>query len=131
MDQEYEIMLGDKCVGSAGVRREGLYWRIRCRCKLSGEVLCRVLVRCGDREESLGILVPQDGEFGLETRIPVKKVGEGPLSFSAVPKHRPLEGRFVPLSPEEPFRYITRLKDAYLEKRNGQVGIVIKEPGCV
>ncbi len=122
-------MLGDKAVGAAEVRREGLYWRIRCRCQLSGDMLCRVLVRCGKREESLGILVPEGREFVLDTRIPVKKIGDGPLSFSAVPKHGPMEGRFVPLSPEEPFRYISRLKYAYLEKRNGRVGVVIKEPG--
>lgn len=120
-----EIFMGDKPVGTADVRREGLYYRIRCRCNLSGEVLCRVLVRCGKREESLGILVPQEGEFCLETRIPVKKVGEGPLSFCAAPRHRTLQGQFIPLCPEEPFRYIARLKDAYLEKRNGQTGVVV------
>ena len=122
-------MLGDKTVGLVKLRREGLYWRIRCRCQLSGDMLCRVLVRCGKREESLGILVPEGSDFVLDTRIPVKKIGEGPLSFSAVPKHGPVEGRFVPLSPEEPFRYISKLKDAYLEKRNGKIGVVIKEPG--
>ncbi len=127
MDQEYEIMLGDKAVGHARVSREGLYYRIRCRCALSGEMLCRILVRCGKREESLGILVPEGGEFGLETRIPVKKIGEGPLTFSAAPRHRDLEGRFISLSPEEPFRYISRLKDAYLVKHNGQVGIALKD----
>lgn len=124
-------MLGDKVVGKAKVSREGLYYRIRCRCALSGDMLCRILVRCGKQEESLGILVPEGREFGLETRIPVKKVGEGPLTFSAAPRHRDLEGQFIPLSPEEPFRYITRLKDAYLVKQKGKVGVVIKEPGCV
>ena len=79
----------------------------------------------------MGILIPEDGAFGLETRIPVKKIGEGALTFSAVPKHSPVEGRFVSLAPEEPFRYLTRLKEAYLVKRNGKIGIIIKEPGCV
>ena len=131
MEMQYEIMLGDKAVGKAEVYREGLYYRIRCRCELSGETVCRVAVRCGDRTESLGILVPEGRKFGLQTRIPVKKIGEGPLSFAAVPKHGPVEGRFVPLSPEEPFRYISKLKDAYLERRNGTIGVVIKEPGRV
>ena len=119
--------MGDKTIGTAAVGREGLYYRIRCRCDLSGETVCRVLVRCGSREESLGILVPQDGSFGLETRIPVKKVGEGKLSFSLAPKHRSVEGIFVPLSPEEPFRYIAMLKKAYLAKRDGRIGLIIKE----
>lgn len=122
----YSIMMGDRAVGSAEVCREGLYYRFRCRCALPGAGVYRVLVRCGSREESLGIPVPVDGGFGLETRIPVKKIGEGPLAFSAVSKHRPLEGKFIPLAPEEPFRYLTRLKDAYLEKRNGRIGLRIR-----
>ena len=130
MDQTHQILFADKPVGTAEVRREGLYYRMRCRCTLSGEVLSRVLVRCGTREESLGILVPQDGKFCLETRIPVKKIGEGKLSFSVAPRHRAMDGKFIPLCPEEPFRYITGLKEAYLEKRNGRIGIVVKEPGC-
>ena len=130
MDRKYEVFLGDKAVGTAQVLREGLYYRIRCRCNLSGDVLYRVLIRCDRVEESLGILVPKDGAFSVETRIPVKKIGEGKLSFSVVPRHKPLGEMFVPLFPEEPFRYIEKLKTAYLEKRNGQVGIIIKEPGC-
>ena len=39
------------------------------------------------------------------------------------------QGKYIPLSPEEPFRYLSRLKQSYLERRNGKVGIVIKEPG--
>ena len=128
MDGRYEIYLGNEAVGQAWVRREGLYYRIRCACRLSGDTLCRVSVRCGQVEENLGIPVPQDGEFRLETRIPVKKLGEGDFRFAVVPRHKPLDGLFVPLCPEEPFRYISRLKHAYLEKSKGQMGIVIKEP---
>ena len=34
--------------------------------------------------------------------------------------------KYVPVYPEEPFSYMSRLKDAYLERRNGQLGIVIR-----
>ena len=37
------------------------------------------------------------------------------------------EGKFVPIFPEEPFAYLERLEDAYLEKRNGYLGVVIQE----
>ena len=36
-------------------------------------------------------------------------------------------GTFVPISPEEPFAYISRLKDAYFERRYGQAGVVIPD----
>lgn len=127
MDEQHPIKLGDKIVGKAEVHREGLYYRIRCRCYELGKGVYRVTVACGGREESLGILVPEGLDFCVATRIPVKKIGEGLLSFSAVPKHGPVEGRFVPLSPEEPFRYIAALKNAYLAKRDGRIGLIIKD----
>ena len=127
---EYQIMLGDKAIGTAQVIREGLYYRIRCQCELSGETIFRVVVRCAQQEENLGILAPNGSRFGLETRLAAKKLGKPPFRFSVVPKERSVKGCFVPLSAEEPFRYIARLKDAYLENRNGRIGIVIKEPDC-
>lgn len=126
----FSILFGDNVVGKAQVSREGLYYLIRCRCELSGETVFRVQVRCKDQLVDLGILVPEDGGFALKTRIPVKRVGEGSLSFFAAPRHRTPETAFIPLYPEEPFRYLSRLRDAYLTKRSGQIGIIIKEPGC-
>ena len=128
MESCYDVYLGPEIIGEASVRREGLYYRIRCHCRLTGESLCRVTVRCGQTEENLGVLVPQDEAFGLETRVPVKKLGEGNFRFSVVPRHKPLGGLLLPLYPEEPFRYLSRLKNAYLENRSGQVSVVIKEP---
>lgn len=130
MEGNFDVLLGDKPIGKAYVTREGLYYRIRCRCTLSGEVIYKLLVSCGNQEENLGVLIPAAGEFGLDTRVPVKRLGEGNPKFRAMPRHTDLRGKFVPLSPEEPFRYISRLKDAFLENRDGLIGVVIKEPGC-
>lgn len=130
MEENYDVYLGDKPIGKAWMTREGLYRRIRCRCQLTGEVICKLTVTCGKNQESLGVLVPMEGDFGLETRIAAKKLGEEEPHFRVMPRHEELRGKFVPLAPEEPFRYIARLKDAYLERRNGQVGVVIKESGC-
>jgi len=123
----YDILLGGQPVGKAQVEKEGLYYRISCRCRLSGEVVCKVEVSCGDRGESLGVLVPESGAFVLSTRIPAKKLGEGPLQFRVVPRQIRTEGKFVPISPEEPFAYLSRLENAYMQVRNGQTGIVLRE----
>ncbi len=124
--EQYDIYMGDRPVGQAAVERQGLYYHIRCRCQLTGEILCKVVVSRGDRQESLGLLVPMAEEFGLETRLAVKKLGEGDLRFRVLPRHGELQGKFIPLSPEEPFRYLSKLKNAFLENRNGRVGVVIK-----
>ncbi len=122
-----EILLGGQPIGTAQVRREGLYYCFDCRCRLSGEVVYRLTVRCGERTENLGIPVPEGSRFVLRTRIPVKRLGEGDLSIRAEPKHTDLGEKFVPLAPEEPFRYLRRLQDAFLQTRNGQIGVVLKE----
>ena len=127
MDGTYEIMLGGESVGQAVVRRQGLYYRLSCRCDLSGEVIYRITVTCGGKSESLGIPVPKNGEFYLDTRLAASRLGEGEPKFAAVPRRPDLGGMFVPISPEEPFRYLHRLENAFLARKDGQLGIVIPE----
>ena len=127
MEENYSVFFGSRAVGKVQVTRQGLYYRFLCRCQISGDVVCRLHVRCGEREERLGVVVPIGEGFGLETRLPVKRLGEGEMAFSLVPKHDGPKERFVPISPEEPFAYLSRLKDAYLEKRDGRLGAVFPE----
>ena len=127
MEGTYEVSLGAKPIGQVTVRRQGLYYHFSCRCVLIGDVVCKLIVTCADKQENLGVMVPMDGKFGIEKRIPVKRLGEGIPQFRVMPKHEKMEGKFVPIYPEEPFAYMTRLKDAFLETQAGQLGIVIKE----
>ena len=128
MEGTYGVYLGKQLSGKVQVIRQGLYYRFYCRCQISGNVICRLMVTCADKQENLGVVVPVDGGFGLETKIPCKRLGEGQLQFTLMPKHSHSDGRFVPISPEEPFAYISRLKQAYLLRQGGQVGVMIKEP---
>lgn len=127
MDDTYGVYFGRNQAGKVQVQRQGLYYRFICRCRLSGDVVCRLHVACGDKRESLGVVVPMEDGFGLDTRIPVKRLGEGKMEFLLVPKHEVGSEAFVPVYPEEPFSYIERLKNAYLARKNGQIGIVIRE----
>lgn len=124
---EQELTFGDRPVGRVRVERQGLYYLFRCRCRLSGEAAFRLLVSCGEKREDLGILVPMEGGFGLDTRRPVKRLGEGTLSFRLASNHDAPKTHFAPISPEEPFAYLQRLKDAYLAEKNGQLGAAWKD----
>ena len=86
--------------------------------------MCRLQVDCGDNGVDLGVVVPVDGGFGLDTRIPVKRLGTGQMRFLLKPKHDIKHTAFVPVYPEEPFAYIERLKEGFLARKDGQVGIV-------
>ena len=85
-------------MGRVLVERQGLYYIFRCRCTLSGETAFRLFASCGEKQEDLGVLVPMGNFFGLDTT------------------------HFAPISPEEPFAYLQRLKDAYLAEKDGQIG---------
>ena len=127
MEQCYAIMLGKDAVGKVQVIRQGLYYRFICRCRLSGEVVYRLTVCCGDTTENLGILVGMGEGFGLDKKVPVSHLGEGDMQFMLLPKSDRLCGTFIPIRPEEPFAYIARLKDSFLVRQGGQAGILINE----
>lgn len=127
LEGNYGVYFGNQPAGKVQVLRQGLYYRFICRCKLTGEVMCRLCVACGGQRESLGVVVPMDGGFGLDTKLPAKRLGEGKPEFTLVPKHEVSQGTFVPIYPEEPFAYIERLKESYLTRKNGQVGIMLRE----
>lgn len=127
LEGNYGVYFGSQLVGKVQVQRQGLYYSFRCRCKLSGDIVCRLSVRSSGKQESLGIVVPMDGGFGLDTKLPVKRLGEGEMIFFLGPKHEASAGQFIPISPEEPFAYISRLKKAYLVRQYGQMGILLSK----
>ena len=118
----YEVRMGDRTVGTVTVKKQGLYYCFSCRCSLCGEVMHRLWMRSGGKETDLGLCVPVAGGFGTEKRLPVKQCGTGTPEFFL----RPRGGKFIPISPEEPFRYIHRLESAFLERRGEVLGIVIR-----
>ena len=124
---EYAIKLGEKNVGQARMEREGLYYRISCRCSLQEKGVYRILVSCGSKQENLGICVPVAEGFGIDTKIPVKRLGEGKPEFQLLPRQEQPKGIFAPVYPEEPFSYMARLKGAYLARQADRLGIVIPE----
>lgn len=126
MEGNYEVFLGNSPAGKVQIIRQGLYYRIICRCRISGAVVHKLYAVCGRRKEDLGIVVPVEGGFGTELRVPVKRFGEAVFSFHLRPKQEYMEGSFAPIFPEEPFSYIARLKESFLEHRDNQIGIRIK-----
>ena len=127
MDGMYDIFRGPDQIGKVQVSREGLYYRFQCCCDLTGEVIHRLLVTCAGKTENLGIPVPGGDAFYLTTRLPVSHFHQGEPVFQAVPKHPQDEKLWVPISPDMPFEYISRLADAVAQKREEGMGILIPE----
>ena len=153
MAETYDITHEGVPIGTAQMEKLGLYYVFSCRCRLPEEGLYRIHAISGDAREDLGICIPMDGAFGMDKKIPAKRLGDGRLTFELAPKDwkpreivpesEPVpqmeeteeetvqnesdEEVFVPVSEEEPFEHLDKLEDARMEMRDDQVGIVIQE----
>ena len=127
MEQVYSVLSGEESVGTVWLRRQGLYYRIRCRCRLTGTVKYKLVAVCGENAVDLGLCVPYADGFGTDVQIPIKQIGEGELRFRLIPKHGRLHGRFVPVSPDEPFSYIRQLQNAHLARQDGHIGVILED----
>ena len=152
MADTYEIQYEGKTVGSVRTEKQGLYRCFHCRCSLPDEGMYRIHAVTGDNWEDLGICIPVEGKFGMDKKIPSKRLGEGGLTFRLVPKdwyppepvlepEQPVAEEmstepftaeetkvlFVPVSEEEPFEQLDMLEGAVMEVRDDQVGVLIQE----
>ena len=124
---EYAVFLGNDPVGTVSVNKKGLYYQIECQCKLSGSVICKLTANWEDKAVDIGILAPEGDGFVIRSNLPIKRAGEGTVSFHIKPKHQKLPESFVPIRADEPFAYLSMLEKAYLCKIEGNIGIVIPE----
>jgi len=128
LDGFYEVTFGNTVVGKCEVRSQGLYCRIICRYRIPGDPICHLYAVTEAGRENLGVPVPEGDGFLLDRKIPVKRIGQGDIRFALSAGAGTLTGTFVPIRPEEPFLYIERLQNAFLELSQGQVGIRIQNP---
>lgn len=126
MVNSYDIFMDGEAVGTASLEKEGLYWKIRCRCDLPGEVPHQITLKAGE-EIDLGLLVKEDDGFCLTKRIAMKRFGNAYPSFLAKPRITKPKESFHSIVPDKPFAYIERIKDSNLEEKNGELGIILVE----
>lgn len=122
MKQEYEVQSYGKCVGKAFVTPAGLYFDIDCRCEPQDGIV-RVFANCGEKRESIGICVPDNGEMVLRTKIPQKRL-RSLLGFEAICQ---IQEEWVPIVVGEPIPCLHRITDAILQYRNGKPGLSIRQ----
>ena len=126
MVEEYPILCGEAAIGRAYVARQGLYYRIECRCTGQQKPI-RLQVSGYQHTVDLGTCVPMETGFGMVTRIPVKQLGEGKLSFfQQVRKPAPVT-EFIPILPNQPLSCLPMLQHTCLELRNGQIGLLFTD----
>lgn len=126
MEGRYAICLEEETVGRVVIQQQGLYYRFDCRCRLKKNPMYRLMMDQGGKLINLGIPSPSTDGYWLVTKRPVKEFGREEPKFRLMPKLQ--DKRFVPVCPDEPFSYLNRLQNAYLERRDGLLGVVISAP---
>ena len=127
MNGSYPIYLGIEAVGQAEVEKRGLYYHFFCQCKLTGEVIFRIVAETGETRENLGIPVPEGKHFSLKTRVPVSHFAQCEPVFRLVPRHPEVYEKAVPFSPQEPFAYLQKLEKAYLLHKDNELFIGFRD----
>ena len=117
MVQKFDVNFAGQNVGNVELIREGLYYRLRCRCTVHDNEIHRLYVD----GEKIGVLLPENGELVLDTKVAAKRLKEE-CSFSLEEKER----NFIPIHPEETFGYLGKLRLAKLAFREGEPGIFLE-----
>lgn len=127
MEGIYDIYCGEKVVGSAKVRREGLYYRFDCECQAERKEICKLYATCAQKQILLGTPIPEGQVFRLRTKLPVKLFSGVTPEFRLLRKLEETLEIFVPVRENEPFLHLKDLKNAVMQVRGGECGIVIKK----
>lgn len=121
----YHVYLGCERIGTLDLQKEGLYYKLHCSCRLTGQIVHILVATSDSGRVNLGTLVPEAGFFCLRTRLPIKKLSLQNLKFTVEPKHPQNMQLFVPIRAEEPFSYLDRLNSACLCTKGMQIGVVV------
>lgn len=117
MEGSYEVTWDGQTVGMVDVKREGLYCRIVCRCRMVDNQVHRL---CADGDK-MGVLIPENGQLILETRVAAKRLKAG-CSFSLDEK----TGEFIPIRQGEPFGHLDKVRMGRLVFREGEPGLLLE-----
>jgi len=117
----YDVTFEESKVGDCQVEKEGLYYCVKCKCRLPlKEILYLWFVGDG-QEVSLGICVPDQG---LTARIPAKTLNAQQGSF-VLKKQKDPEKMYNLDDEENIFLLLKEPPRLRLKKGNGRYGMVI------
>ena len=89
MDQTIPMTYRGREVGTAAMRREGLYCVVECRCEPVSDEVLRAYGHGGGRSLPLGVLVPEDGALHLRRRVALSRLPAGGLETVSVGDENP------------------------------------------
>lgn len=113
----YPVQLNNSIVGEAKIDIRGLYYDINCRCKLPHSTAYRLYIRSNTGTVDLGVLVPEQGEYVVRTKIAAKRLSHNDIAFCVLSPKCLRQDRSASINPAEPFSYLSQLEQLRLKKQ--------------
>ena len=122
--RKFNVYYNQDIAGYAEVVQDGLYYSIRCYCKLKQNSIFKILACAGTYKVNLGVCVPANGGYVLLKRIPAKYLPIDQLTF-VLQNTRPDNETSVTLLDELIANFpIAKLKDMCLICQGDRIGVV-------
>jgi len=118
----YQIVWKGNQVGNAEIRKEGMFYRFSCRCRLTGKGVYRVAVTDGQNKYDLGICIPNGNSYSCVARLPCNRLNGTDFLFLLTDSKKK---RGIPIATGKPFAYLDKLNTARLQITDGQAEIII------
>ena len=127
--ERFELMHHRTKIGYVDVKRQGMYYEINCFITFQGKGRYRVILYIDGRFTDLGVGCWCQHNQSLKKRVPIKRVGEGRLTFYAV--EEPNGERFVPISNGVPFSQIIHLDHCRFIRQQEITGLLCSAKGSI
>ncbi len=120
---KYEVLFHQKPVGTMEVSRDGLYYRFCCKCKLPQNQIFRITVSYGNEHVNLGVLIPCNDTFHLDTKRPIKLFTQAEPLFTVTSDTE----NWIPIREDRPFPRIEDLENGIYCEQDGVPGILFTD----
>lgn len=121
---KYDIQYCGKPVGTIAAEREGLYMRFAGAAILPQGHIYRLSVQFEDVSIDLGVLLMDGNHFGINAKVPSKRMGSGEPLFCVTSTEE--KKYFIEMDEHKPFEYLSALPGAVLGHNGDRRGILIK-----
>ena len=123
MEGSYRVYDSQGEVGQVQVIQQGLYYRFICRAKLPERRFLHLWAVCPEHRLDLGLLIPEQGEYHLSVKRPMKYFSGMHYRFSLEENTQASQWQ---IDEHTPFLHIKELKHSKLVFVGGNAAAVIK-----
>ena len=120
MCKKYNIYFLDEIVGTASVKKDGLYFLISCKCAFPKEGIYKIDIFSSRPTLHLGTCIPDGDVFTLQKRISAKSIADEDLRFEINAFWDSRRENFICVSTDKPVPCISMLRTGRFIRENGE-----------